>query len=523
MKKWLFLWAAVLLFAAAPVQIQAKSSSYVKYDPAQKEYGFFQKSGKKVTKPGLYRIQGKKAGGRSFDGIYYVSSKGQIVVTPGIRYLAQSKTIGRQKYSRGYYYFGKDGKLSDQSGVFYRKNSKIHGYAFRGYYYYTDTGRIPAQSLGLVYLNCKVRGREFKGYYYRDAMSRLYTRRGIRKITLKTGANQEFPGYRYLGKGGRLDLKPGIHKLNLTYKGVKYQGYYCFTEKNGRMCRKKGLVSIGDVYYYVADNTGKCLTNAKKKVKGFSYAFGADGAGRRTSTKLGGLTSQLNAQIGSYPGIWSVYVKRLDDNDSLTINDISMSAASLIKAYTMASLYEQIQQGNVRETPEIRVLLAAMITISSNEAYDELVARQTASHSFPAGCSVINQYLQRNAYRNTEIHSGYSGFYISDGSGRSNNTSVKDCGNLLESIYRGTCVDPESSQKMLSLLKGQQRRWKIPAGVPSGITVANKTGETTYSSHDIAIVYGPKCTYILCVMSLNCYNADSHIAQISRTVYNYLN
>ncbi len=513
MKKWLFFWAAVLLFAAAPVRVQAKASF--------EEYILFQKSGEKVTKPGIYKIQGKKIKGRAFDGIYYVTSKGQIAVTPGIRYLAQSKTIGRQKYPRGYYYFGKDGKLSSQSGVFYRKKSRIHGYTFRGYYYYTDTGRIPAQSLGLVYLNCKVSGRQFKGYYYRDAMGRLCTRRGIRKITQKTGANQKFPGYRYLGEGGRLDAKPGVHKLNLTYRGAKYRGYYCFSGKNGRMRRRKGLIFMDGAYYYVKNATGKCLTNAKKKVKGFSYAFGANGAGRRTSTKLGGLTSQLNGLIGGYPGIWSVYVKRLDDNDSLTINDAPLYAASLIKAYVMASLYEQIQQGNVRETPEIRALLEAMITISSNEAYNELVMRQTSSHNFLAGCAVINQYLLRNGYPNTEIHTAYAGLPISDGG--TNNTSVKDCGHLLESIYRGTCVDKKSSQKMLSLLKAQQRRLKIPAGVPSGITVANKTGETSYSSHDIAIVYGPKCTYIVCVMSLNCYNADGRITQISKTVYDYLN
>ncbi len=66
-------------------RFQAKSSSYVKYESAQKEYNLFQKSGRKITKPGLYQIRGKMANGHSFDGVYYVSSNGQIVVTPGKR------------------------------------------------------------------------------------------------------------------------------------------------------------------------------------------------------------------------------------------------------------------------------------------------------------------------------------------------------------------------------------------------------------------------------------------------------
>lgn len=49
--------------------------------------------------------------------------------------------------------------------------------------------------------------------------------------------------------------------------------------------------------------------------------------------------------------------------------------------------------------------------------------------------------------------------------------------------------------------------------------------ETDTDQHDIAIVYGEKTTYILCVMSENCKSGDavSHIRDISGIVYNYLN
>ena len=76
---------------------------------------------------------------------------------------------------------------------------------------------------------------------------------------------------------------------------------------------------------------------------------------------------------------------------------------------------------------------------------------------------------------------------------------------------------------MLELLKKQENTTKIPAGIKDEVETANKTGETDEDQHDIAIVYGPKTTYILCVMSEDSANAIANIRSISKVVYNYLN
>lgn len=78
---------------------------------------------------------------------------------------------------------------------------------------------------------------------------------------------------------------------------------------------------------------------------------------------------------------------------------------------------------------------------------------------------------------------------------------------------------------MKNLLLRQTRRWKIPAGIPSGIKVANKTGETSTVQHDMAIVYGKKTDYVICVFSSTGSEnyAVPRIQSISRTVYQYLN
>ena len=61
--------------------------------------------------------------------------------------------------------------------------------------------------------------------------------------------------------------------------------------------------------------------------------------------------------------------------------------------------------------------------------------------------------------------------------------------------------------------------------IPAGIKVANKTGETSSVQHDMALVYGKKTDYVICVFSNTGSEGYSvpRIKDISRTVYKYLN
>ena len=168
-----------------------------------------------------------------------------------------------------------------------------------------------------------------------------------------------------------------------------------------------------------------------------------------------------------------------------------------------------------------------MITVSDNESCNELGRLQSEKHDFLDGAEKVNEYLEKEGYSETSYQSTLhpsSSAKISLG-GR-NMTSVKDCGLLLERIYRGECVSEEASAQMLDLLKRQENTSKIPAGIKAEVPTANKTGETDEDQHDIAIVYGAKTTYILCVMSEGWKSggdAVQNIQNISSMVYNYLN
>lgn len=109
-------------------------------------------------------------------------------------------------------------------------------------------------------------------------------------------------------------------------------------------------------------------------------------------------------------------------------------------------------------------------------------------------------------------------------------TTALDVVNLLQQVAQGTMVNRQSSEELEQMLENQLHRNKIPAGIPSGVQVGNKTGEYHEGdgqlvSNDTAIVRADGVTYVIAI--LTSLNADSEsdtakIADLSRQVYEVL-
>lgn len=235
------------------------------------------------------------------------------------------------------------------------------------------------------------------------------------------------------------------------------------------------------------------------------------------------LEKKLKKQIKNYSGTQSIYVKNLDTNTWMVVNNKEIRPASTIKLYNMATVYDQIDKGKLKENSYIKGRLKSMITVSSNDAYNDLLIK-LGDGSPAKGVKLINKFCKQHGYKQTE-----AGGTLSPSATRNtvwllrSHTSVKDLGHILEDIYRGQLISKSASKKMLNYLKAQERKWKIPAGLPKGVKSANKTGEYGPYEHDAAIVFSKKADYIIVVMTENDGSAISHISSISRTVYNYFN
>lgn len=317
-------------------------------------------------------------------------------------------------------------------------------------------------------------------------------------------------------------------------------GTYHF-DKNGIMAT--GWTQIGSRQYYFQSN-GKLVTNrwiSAHYVGEEGYMLtntltpdniyvGNDGyannsLGTNGSTEgLSRLKATLEDMLSGYSGTWSVYVKDLNANEYLSINNIQYFSASLIKLYCAAAAYDRMAQGELEETESVDSLMSQMISISDNDAFNLMVMRCAPNNSHVTGREIIQAYIDKEGYKDTTITSILVPTkYRAPSSPGRNLTTVEDCGLLLEKVYKGKCVNPEYSVKFLDLLLNQTHINKIPAGLPAGTKCANKTGDTDEFQHDAAIVYSPATDYIICVMSTNCGAAIPNIAKISSTVYTYFN
>ena len=235
------------------------------------------------------------------------------------------------------------------------------------------------------------------------------------------------------------------------------------------------------------------------------------------------LKKDLNEMIDTYEGSWSIYVKDLKSGISLTINDQPQDSASLIKLYIAGAVLEKIQHQELEETETIDLLLSDMISLSDNEAANELVRYLSDSHEHQDGMEKVNEFIEEHDFTDTWQYNGLedSDLWYGD---EVNVTSVKDCGRFLEEIYDGDMVSHLASRQLEGYLLDQEITWKIPAGIPSEIKTANKTGEKDNTQNDASIVYTPYRDYIICVMATNLTDEDTaveNIRAVSAKVYGF--
>ena len=228
------------------------------------------------------------------------------------------------------------------------------------------------------------------------------------------------------------------------------------------------------------------------------------------SEQMKALEEQLRDEIGGLGGKWSLYLKRLDSNQVIGINDDEeMVSASLIKLFIAGEFFRQAEEGKL-DADDYFNMPDLMITISDNGAANSLIN----------ACSMdkINEFIEENGYNETKLNRR-----MLEWNGTENYTSTRDCGRLLEEVLNGEFVSEKASERILTDLRDQQKRNKIPAGVPDGIETGNKTGELDNVDNDAAIIWSPGATYILVIMSSDTGGRINEIRKLSSMIYESIN
>ncbi len=169
----------------------------------------------------------------------------------------------------------------------------------------------------------------------------------------------------------------------------------------------------------------------------------------------------------------------------------------------------------------VRRLVEQMITVSSNLATNILMQK--------VGAENVTATLRTLGANNMQVRRG-----VEDGKayqrGLNNQTDAFDLMLTLQTIAEKRAAAATACDTMLAILQRQKFRDGIPAGLPHGTRVANKTGWITGITHDAAIVFPqqtlsptkPRRPYVLVVLTKGIQEektANRLIAEISQKIY----
>jgi len=128
-------------------------------------------------------------------------------------------------------------------------------------------------------------------------------------------------------------------------------------------------------------------------------------------------------------------------------------------------------------------LVHRMVTVSGNLAtdlvLDEVGTDEVGAVLADAGCSA-----------RTAIVRGIEDYPARD-AGIDNLITADDMARLLVALADGRLAGPEASATCEETLRAQEYRNGIPAGLPEGLVVGNKTGWISSVNHDVALIRAP--------------------------------
>ena len=241
-----------------------------------------------------------------------------------------------------------------------------------------------------------------------------------------------------------------------------------------------------------------------------------------------GLEAVIRKVLGSELERYGVVVRNLTDGTEVSIQPEKVFyAASLYKLAVLYEVYRQERAGRLsfseplEVTPEsaewdlgtlallgwsvgsvitVAQAVEAMVTVSDNTSAVLL--------SGLVGWSSIDEGLRELGLRSTRVNDPTLP------------VTAADLARLLDRIACGAAVDEQASREMIGLLARQRVRDRLPALLPEGTVVAHKTGNWTDATHDAGIVFSPRATYVIVVLSETAWRPEP-IARLSAAVYEY--
>ena len=273
---------------------------------------------------------------------------------------------------------------------------------------------------------------------------------------------------------------------------------------------------------------------------------------QQKQSDIEGLREEIVRSAQAFEAEIGLVFKDLESGEILKINEReSMHAASTMKVPVLIEVFKQAGEGSfslvdtltvrnefrsivdgspyvmeaagdsdediyssIGEEKTIRELVNRMITVSSNLATNMLIEL--------VGAENVMKTLEKLGANSMQVLRGVEDIKAFE-LGLNNRTDAYDLMLVMEAIATGNAGTPQDCEDMIRILSRQEFREKIPAGLPEGIQVANKTGSITEIDHDAAIVFPPeRKPYILVVLTRGVADrlqAQELLAGLSHLIY----
>jgi beta-lactamase class A len=190
----------------------------------------------------------------------------------------------------------------------------------------------------------------------------------------------------------------------------------------------------------------------------------------------------------------------LDDQNGVRSLDSTMGVTSTFRSIVDGSAYDLPPESDsdttfydqVGNDATIRSMVDRMITWSSNLATNILIEAADPAR--------IADMLHEVGADSMSVLRGVEDLKAFE-AGMSNTTTARGLGAVMVAVAESEIFTDESRSEMLDVLSRQHFTGGIPAGIPPGVRVANKTGWITGINHDAALVFPAEgAPYVLVVM-----------------------
>jgi len=234
------------------------------------------------------------------------------------------------------------------------------------------------------------------------------------------------------------------------------------------------------------------------------------------------LSRELEAQAEENFGSYGIYVKVLETGEEVGYQeDKPFYAASCYKLFQVMYIYEGAAAGQFD--------LDRIITYQGCDYEGECGVIQ----NMPMGTAFTTRELCRmaivysdniaaNMLRRTYGYQPYRDYATSiacpvTGRYGQNQTTAREMGIVLMRVLQFAAADP-LGEEVIGYLRDSIYKNRIPAGLPQGVEVGNKTGDYEGYMNDAAIVYLEDLTYVICFLSHGA-PGDRVAAEASRLTY----